>query len=83
VKKYKLLKKKIEMNLERKYVCIVSMPMTYQQNKKHIMKWRENNPDEWRKSNQKTRMKCYHWKKIKMEFLNILIDDFVETSSQQ
>lgn len=23
------------------------MPPTYQQNKKHIYKWRENNPEEW------------------------------------
>jgi hypothetical protein len=71
------------MNLERKYVCIVSMAMTYQQNKKHIMKWRENDPDRWHQSNLKSRMKCYYWKKVKLEFLNILIDDHIKTSNNE
>jgi hypothetical protein len=69
------------MYLKKKYVCIVSMAMTYQQNKKHIMKWRENNPTRWRELNTAQKKRSYHWKKIKLEFLNILIDDIIETST--
>ncbi len=57
------------------------MAMTYQQNKKHIMKWRENNPTRWRELNTAQKKRSYHWKKIKLEFLNILIDDHIETST--
>tara|TARA_B100000780_G_C20862721_1_gene342993 strand:+ start:148 stop:342 length:195 start_codon:yes stop_codon:yes gene_type:complete len=41
----------------------------YSTNKKHIYKWREKNPDRLKVIEQKK----YSWKKIKNEFLNILL----------
>jgi inactivated superfamily I helicase len=74
--------KKIEMNLEKLYVCI-EMAVSYEKNKKHIMKWRENNPTKWRELNNAQKRKSFHWKKIKLEFLNILIDEYIESSTSQ
>ena len=45
------------------------MPPTYQQNKKHIYKWREQNR-EHRNFNE---AKNKRWRTIKKEFLNILL----------
>jgi hypothetical protein len=50
------------------------MPLSYAQNKKHILKWRENNKDKYREIDRIQHRKIYHWKKIKTEFLSILID---------
>jgi hypothetical protein len=53
------------------------MPLPYAQNKKHILKWRETHRAEFMLLNR-TYMKTYlRWKKIKMEFCRILIDDMV------
>ena len=45
------------------------MPPTYQQNKKHIYKWREKNMDIHRANN----VKYKRWKTIQLIFLNILL----------
>lgn len=46
------------------------MPVSYQQNKQHIYKWRANNLARVRNTN----MKSYYWKKIQKVFLAILRD---------
>ena len=46
------------------------MPVSYQQNKVHIYKWRASNLARVRTTN----LKCYYWKKISKIFLAILID---------
>jgi hypothetical protein len=49
------------------------MPLPYAQNKKHILKWRETHRKEYNllsKSHQ-------NWRKIRLEFCRILIDDAV------
>ena len=53
------------------------MGQTYQQNKKHIMKWRENNPTQWRIQCRATSNRYYHWSKIKKEFFNILLMKYI------
>lgn len=50
------------------------MPPTYAQNKIHIYKWRESNKDAYRAIVCKSQKKYLAWKKIKFEFLSILID---------
>ena len=46
---------------------------TYEQNKKHIYKWREQNRDKKRELDKKHKRKQYCWRQIKTEFLHILI----------
>lgn len=46
---------------------------SYQQNKIHIYKWRENNIVRNRQINCKYKKKYDAWKKIKFEFLSILL----------
>jgi len=50
------------------------MPLPYSQNKKHIYKWRESNLTKLREINRISKAKCDRWKKVKKEFLLILID---------
>lgn len=49
------------------------MPVSYAKNKIHIQKWRENNREAYRELDRKHHRKSYQWKKIKMEFLAILL----------
>lgn len=49
------------------------MPLSYLQNKSHIYKWREQNIDKYRSYDALRKRKCYAWKKIKIEFLHILL----------
>lgn len=46
---------------------------TYQNNKKHIYKWRENNGDKNREVNRNAKRRHDLWKKIQKTFLNILL----------
>jgi hypothetical protein len=46
------------------------MPLSYQQNKGHIYKWREKNILRVRNSN----IKGYYWRKIQKVYLAILLD---------
>jgi hypothetical protein len=46
---------------------------TYQQNKAHIYKWRQQNADRNRELNLIARRRCDAWKKIAKTFLGILI----------
>jgi hypothetical protein len=46
---------------------------TYEQNKKHIYKWREQNREKKKELDKKHQRKKYCWKQIKTEFLHILI----------
>lgn len=48
---------------------------TYQQNKIHIYKWRMNNPEHNRELNRLSQKRYTAWKKIKMEFLSILLEN--------
>ena len=57
-------------------ICVYTidiMPPTYEQNKKHIYKWREANTDRKKELDNKHQKKRYRWKKISIEFLCILI----------
>lgn len=45
------------------------MPPTYKQNKEHIYKWRDRNRDKYRTIAAKSK----RWRKIRLEFLLILI----------
>ena len=49
------------------------MSPTYKQNKIHIYKWREHNINHYREYDAIYKKRAYAWKKIKMEFLAILI----------
>jgi len=51
------------------------MPLSYKQNKVHIYNWRLKNPEKLKEQNKKDCKKYYHYKKISIEFRNILIDD--------
>jgi hypothetical protein len=46
---------------------------SYEQNKRHIYKWRENNIEKLREHNRKNWHKRYEWIKISKIFRNILI----------
>jgi len=50
---------------------------TYEQNKKHIYKWIENNKEKYNKGTRermvKYRFKLKTWKEIRFEFFNILL----------
>jgi hypothetical protein len=50
------------------------MPPTYKQNKEHIYKWRANNMDKIREIDNRRKKRAYYWKKIRLEFLQILIN---------
>jgi len=50
------------------------MTKLYQKCKKGIYNWREKNVDKYKEQNRKDNRRHYNWKKIKQEFLNILID---------
>ena len=50
------------------------MPTTYALNKKHIYNYRAKYPDKYREVNKKSELKRRNWRKIQMEFLNILLD---------
>jgi hypothetical protein len=50
------------------------MTSIYSTNKKHIYKYRANNPEKIREINRKSEQKRRNWKKIQMEFLSILLD---------
>jgi hypothetical protein len=49
------------------------MPTSYAKNKIHIQKWREKNPEKNREINRKNQLKYDRWKKVKMDFLRILL----------
>jgi len=49
------------------------MPLPYSQNKKHIYKWVENNRERFREIDNRQKKRAYAWKKIKIEFFNILL----------
>ena len=51
------------------------MGTTYIKNKEHIYKWREHNMDKHREASKKHQCKYRIWKKIKQEFLNILLEN--------
>lgn len=51
------------------------MPTTYSKNKSHIYKWRQNNSDKYKECCKVNQKKYQCWKKIKMEFLNILLEN--------
>lgn len=46
---------------------------SYQQNKIHIYKWCENNIERSRQIKRKWKQRNDAWKKIKIEFLSILL----------
>lgn len=50
------------------------MPPTYEQNKKHIYKWRENNIERSRELIRKGKAKYDTWKKVQKIYLSILLD---------
>ena len=50
------------------------MPTTYALNKKHIYNYRLKYPDKYLEQSRKDSKKYRAWKKIQMEFLNILLD---------
>ena len=49
------------------------MPVTYQQNKKHIYNWRETHIDEYRELIRKHKAKYDNWKRIQKIYLGILL----------
>ena len=46
---------------------------TYAQNKASIYRWKAKNIDKFREISRRSKRRCYHWKKIQIEFLNILL----------
>lgn len=50
------------------------MPTTYQKNKQHIYKWRQDNYEKMKSINRKSAHKYYVWKKVSVIYLNILIE---------
>lgn len=51
------------------------MPTTYSKNKAHIYKWRQNNNEKYKENCKIHQRKYQIWKKIKMDFLNILLEN--------
>jgi hypothetical protein len=49
------------------------MPPTYEQNKKHIYKWREHNVERKRELDRIHKRRSNCWLDAKREFLNILL----------
>jgi len=49
------------------------MPLPYNQNKKHIYKWRLNNPGKYRETCRVHQKRYDDWKAIQKVFLRILI----------
>ncbi len=49
------------------------MPLSYEKNKKHILKWRLANIDKFREINKKSKRKRDAWKRIQKEFFQILL----------
>ena len=49
------------------------MPLSYDKNKIHIQKWKEKNYERYKELDRKHHRKTYQWKKIKTEFLLILL----------
>lgn len=50
------------------------MAPTYEQNKKHIYKYRSTHPEKHREIDRRHKSKAYAWKKIQKMFLNILLE---------
>ena len=50
------------------------MPLSYAKNKAHILNWRAKNRERHQELDRIQHKRSYHWKKIKTEFLLILID---------
>ena len=70
MKKYKILYLKKDIR-SISIISIIRMPSpTYEQNKPHIYIWREKN----RCRHREIDLKAKRWKKIKMEFLAILLN---------
>jgi hypothetical protein len=51
------------------------MPLTYSKNKQHIYNWRMNHIDHYHALNRIHQRKYQTWKKIKFEFLSILLPE--------
>jgi hypothetical protein len=50
------------------------MSATYQANKKYIYAWRNNHREEYNERCRVNMKKAYQWQKIKLIFLQILLD---------
>lgn len=46
----------------------------YSKHKEAIMKWRASNQERYRLANRKQKQRAYNWNKIKIIFLNILLE---------
>ena len=73
-KKLKLLFSNIDLEIISQYRVERKMPLSYEQNKVHIYKYRVNNLDKVREIDRLSKRRRYAWKKIQREYLNILLD---------
>ena len=74
---FALIKIHININLKIIYQYIyysINMGPPYAQNKKYIYKYRLTHAEQVKAINKKASLKHYAWKRIRIEFLNILID---------
>jgi hypothetical protein len=53
------------------------MVYCYEKNKKCIYKWRINNREKHMAANRKSASRIYRWKRGQMEFLNILLPEYI------